>query len=103
MSDQDSAAQRSAAVANATQALAVKELTDEIGGIRKQFKALWISVGVIGTITLILAILTILPRFGIRIGGGYAGRMGAGTTNGQQYNGGNGSGGSLQAPTTTGQ
>ena len=74
MSDQQVAPAQSAVVANATQALAIQELSDEIGGIKKQFKALWIAVGVIGTITLILAILTILPRFGVRVGGSYSGR-----------------------------
>jgi hypothetical protein len=90
MSDQGVAPAQSAVVANATQALAIKELGEEIGGIKKQFKALWIAVGVIGTITLILAILTILPRFGVRVGGaGFPGRTGAGM-NGQQFDGGTG-------------
>jgi hypothetical protein len=102
MSDQDVAG-RPAVVANATQALAMQEMNDEISGIRKQFKALWISVGVIGTITLILAVLTLLPRFGVRIGGaGFAGR--AGFTNGQQFNGGGTSGtNGTQQQTTPGQ
>ena len=99
MSDQSAADARPAAIANATQALAIKELTEEIGGVRKQFKALWIAVGVIGTITLILAILTILPRFGVRVGGtGFPGRTGTGM-NGQQFNGGTGT----QQQTTPGQ
>ena len=99
MSDQQVAPAQSAVVANATQALAIKELGDEIGGIKKQCKALWIAVGVIGTITLILAILTILPRFGVRVGGtGFPGRQGAGM-NGQQFNGGTGT----QQQTTPGQ
>ena len=97
MSDQNAAEARPAAVVNATQALAIQELNDDISGIRKQFRALWIAVGVIGTITLILAILTILPRFGVRMGGGgFAGRAGA--FNGQQFNGGAGG-----AQTTPGQ
>jgi hypothetical protein len=98
MSDQNVAPAPSAAVANATQALAIQELNDEIGGIKKQFRALWIAVGVIGTITLILAILTILPRFGVRVGGtGFPGRTGV--MNGQQFNGGTGT----QQQTTPGQ
>lgn len=94
MSDRDVVEARSAAVANATQALALQELGDEIGGIRKQFKALWIAVGVIGTITLVLAVLTVLPRFGVRVGGagGFPGRPGM---NGQQLNG---TGGTQQTP-----
>ena len=99
MSDQDVTPAQSAVVANATQALAIQELSDEIGGIKKQFKALWIAVGVIGTITLILAILTVLPRFGVRVGGaGFPGRAGTGM-NGQQLNGGTGT----QQQTTPGQ
>ncbi len=91
MSDQETAEGRSAAVANATQAVAIKQVNDEIGGIRKQLKALWIVVGVIGTITLIVAVLTLLPRFGVRIGGGaFPGR--GGLTNGQQFNGPGGTG-----------
>lgn len=101
MSDQETAAARPTAVASATQALAIQELTDEIGGIRKQFKALWIAVGVIGTITLILAVLTLLPRFGVRIGGvgAFPGRTGV--IGGQQFNGNAGAGGTQQ--TTPGQ
>ncbi len=103
MSDQEAAETRSAAVANATQALAIKQVNDEIGGIRKQLRTLWIVVSVIGTITLIVAILTLLPRFGVRIGGGgFQGRTGF--TNGQQLNGQGGAGalggtGTQQQPT----
>ncbi len=98
MSDQGAVETQSTAVANATQALAIKQVNDEIGGIRKQLKTLWIVVGVIGTITLIVAILTLLPRFGVRIGGGgFQGRTGF--TNGQQ-NGPGGTGGTgTQQPT----
>lgn len=86
MSDETSTVAKPVVAANAVQALAIQELSDEIGGIRKQFKALWIAVGVIGTITLILATLTILPRFGVRVGGvGVPNR--ANFTNGQQFNG----------------
>jgi hypothetical protein len=100
MSDQDAADTRPAAVVNATQVLAVQQLNDEIGGIRRQIKTLWIVVGVIGTITLILAVLTLLPRFGVRIGGGaFPGRTG--NFNGQQFNGPGGTGGTgTQQPTT---
>lgn len=102
MSDQDAAETRTAAVANATQALAIKELSDEIGGIRRQFRALWIAVGIIGTVTLVLAVLTLLPRFGVRMGGGaFQGRGGAGAVNGQQFND-NGAGSGTQQ-TTPGQ
>ena len=87
MSDQQVAPAQSAVVANATQALAIQELSDEIGGIKKQFKALWIAVGVIGVIVLILASLTVIQRVTT------ANRMGGfrnGTFNGQQVPGGTG-------------
>lgn len=103
MSDSGAAEARTAAVANATQALAIKELGDEIGGVRKQFRALWIAVGVIGTITLVLAVLALLPRFGIGIGGGgFPGRNRAGVTSGQFNDGGAGASGTQQQ-TTPGQ
>ena len=87
MSDQSAADARPAAIANATQALAIKELTEEIGGVRKQFKALWIAVGVIGVVVLILASLTVIERVTAanRIGG-----FRNGTFNGQQVPGGTG-------------
>jgi putative effector of murein hydrolase len=98
VSDQETGETRSSAVASATQAMAIKQVNDEIGGIRKQLKTLWIVVGVIGTITLILAILTLLPRFGVRLGGGaFPGR--SGFTNGQQLNGPGGTGGTGTQPT----
>jgi hypothetical protein len=71
MSDDNAAPTQSAAVANATQALAIKELKDEIGGIRKQFRAMWITIGIVGVITLICGALIILPRFGVHIGGSH--------------------------------
>jgi hypothetical protein len=99
MSDQDTAGTQSAAVANATQAMAVRQVKDELGDIKKQIKTLWIVVGVIGTVTLILAVLTLLPRFGVRLGG-FPARTGSGITNGQQFNGGAPGGGGTQQPTT---
>jgi hypothetical protein len=99
VSDQDTAGTHSAAVANATQAMAIRQVKDELGGIKKQIKTLWIVVGVVGTITLILAILTLLPRLGVRLGGGtFPGR--AGITNGQQFDGNAPGGGGTQQPTT---
>ena len=85
MSDQSPAPQPT--VVNATQALAIQELNDEMSGIKKQFKALWIAVGVIGVIVLILAALTVVQRVtaGNRIGG-----FRNGTFNGQQIPGGTG-------------
>lgn len=100
MSDQGAVEPQSAAVASATQAMAVRQVKDEIGGIKKQIRTLWIVVGVIGTITLILAILTLLPRIGVRIGGGdFQGR--SGFTNGQQFDGPGGTGGTGTQPPPT--
>ena len=95
MSDEVSSTQP-AVVVNATQALAIQELNDEMSGIKKQFKALWIAVGVIGVIVLILAALTVVQRVGAanRIGG-----FRGGTFNGQQVPGGPGT----QQQTTPGQ
>jgi hypothetical protein len=96
MSDQGSTPQ-SAVVANATQALAIQDLSDQMSGIKKQFKALWIAVGVIGVIVLILASLTVLQRVGVmNRGAGFRN----GTFNGQQVPGGTGTGGT-GAPQTT--
>ena len=85
MSDQSPAPQPT--VVNATQALAIQDLTAEVNGIKKQFKALWIAVGVIGVIVLILASLTVIQRVTAanRIGG-----FRNGTFNGQQVPGGTG-------------
>jgi hypothetical protein len=99
MSDQGAVETQSTAVASATQAMAIRQVKDEIGGIKKQIKTLWIVVGMVGTITLILAILTLLPRFGVRLGG-FPARTGSGITNGQQFNGPGGTGGTgTQQPT----
>jgi hypothetical protein len=99
MSDQGAVETQSAAVASATQAMAMRQVKDEIGGIKKQITTLWIAVSVIGVITLILAILTLLPRLGVRLGG-FPARTGSGITNGQQ-SGGNGPGGPGTQPPST--
>lgn len=91
----------SAVVANATQALAMKDLRESIDGLRKQVKVLWIAVAVIGVLTVVLAGSTLAARFlGVRtMGGRFQGR--GGTFNGQQLDNGTGSGGVQQqtAPT----
>jgi hypothetical protein len=43
--------------------------SDVVGGLQKQVRALWIVVGVTAFVVVILAIFTLLPRFGIRTGG----------------------------------
>jgi hypothetical protein len=80
MSDES---QVSPVVANAQQALAMKELGGRIDGLGKQVRALWVTVIVVGLIALVAAMFTLLPRIGIRMGGGqFSGRTG--TFNGQQ-------------------
>ena len=64
-------------VANATVALAIQTLKDEIGGVRKQVRALWIAVVVALVLIVVLSGFAILPRFfGVRVPGGFPGRQG---------------------------
>jgi hypothetical protein len=53
-------------VANAAQALAIKELGDTVEGVKKQVKRLWISFGVLAVVTVVLLVFTLVPslRFG---------------------------------------
>jgi hypothetical protein len=61
-------------VANAAAALAVKNVTDEVDGLKRQVKALWATVIVVAVLVLVLVALTLLPRFGISVfGGGFRG------------------------------
>jgi hypothetical protein len=43
--------------------------TDVVGSLQKQVRALWIVVGITAFLVVILAIFTLLPRFGVRMGG----------------------------------
>jgi hypothetical protein len=99
-------AQPNPAVANATQALAVKEANGRIDALAKQIKILWAVVAVVGILALVSAAFTLLPRFfGVRLGGGFQTRPS--NLNGQQFNGGQfngntgGGGGTQQVPQTT--
>jgi hypothetical protein len=97
MSDQTEV---SPVVANATQALAMKEMGGRIDALKKQITVLWVTVAIIGVIAIVGAGFTVAGRlFGSRLGGGFAGR--GGTFNGQQFNGGTGGTGTQQAPQTT--
>jgi hypothetical protein len=59
-------------VANATVALAIQTLNDEVGAVKRQVKNLWIAVVVALVLVVILAGFTILPRFfGIGMMGGF--------------------------------
>jgi hypothetical protein len=70
-------------VAEARKRLAAQEAGagDEIASLRKQVRALWIVTGVTLVLALVLAVFTLLPRFGVRMGG-FQGRPG-GFTPGQ--------------------
>lgn len=82
------------AVAAAQQALAVKEVSDRVDGLKKQVRALWITVAVIGVLVLVLAAFSIVGRFlGFRAMGGFGGGARFQQMNGQQFNGTGTSGG----------
>jgi hypothetical protein len=70
-------------VAEARKRLAAQEsgAGDELASLRKQVRALWIVTGVTLVLALVLAVFTLLPRFGVRMGG-FQGRPG-GFTPGQ--------------------
>jgi uncharacterized membrane protein YgcG len=55
------------AIANATQALAIKELGETVAGVKSSLKKLWISFAVLAVVTVILAVMTLVPslRFGM--------------------------------------
>jgi hypothetical protein len=54
-------------IANATQALAIKELGETIAGVKSSVKKLWISFAVLAVVTVILLVMTLVPslRFGM--------------------------------------
>lgn len=62
--------------AQAAMALAVQELDDDVGRLKKQVKALWAMVVVIAVVVIAVAAFTLVPRlFGVRMGG-FQGRAG---------------------------
>lgn len=98
MSDSTQAATaQTPAVAAAQQSLAVKEVNDRIDGLKKQVRALWIAVAVIGVLVIALAAFSVLGRvmgLGFRPNGARFQQM-----NGQQFNGtGTGTGGVQTTP-----
>jgi uncharacterized membrane protein len=97
MSDQSPAATPATpnpAVANATQALAIKELGETVAGVKKQVKTLWISFAVLAVVVVVLAVMTFVPslRFGLAGRSGFT-RGNFGTTNGSTFVPGGGTGG----------
>ena len=77
MSDQTPAMQAEAAqnpvIANATQALAIKELGETVAGVKKQVKTLWISFAALAVVTVVLLVLTLVPSLRFGMMGGRAG------------------------------
>jgi hypothetical protein len=62
--------QQTTVVASAQQALAIQDLNEDVVELRKKITTLWVVVIIVGVIALAGAVLTILPRFGVRVGGG---------------------------------
>jgi hypothetical protein len=117
MSDQTPAAApapANPAIANATQALAMKEIGETVAGVKKQLKTLWISFAVLTVVVVVLAVMTFVPslRFGMTGRSGFT-RGSFGTTNGSTFGGGTGgatggtsggaTGGTTGGSSTTGQ
>lgn len=76
-------------VAAARQIMAGQQasVTDDVAGLKKQIRALWITVGITLVLVVVIAAFTFLPRvFGVRMmgGGNFQGRPGNFQQNGQQ-------------------
>jgi hypothetical protein len=89
-------------VANAAQALAIKEIGEAVEGVKKQVKRLWISFGVLAVVTLVVAIMTFVPglRFGLAGRGNFQRGQFNGTFQGAPGATQGGGTGGTQAPTT---
>lgn len=86
-------------IANATQALAIKELGESVSALKKQVRTLWIVVIVVAVLTVASVALRFLPGLGFAGRGNFQGRFNQtnGTFQGPgggQFNGGTGNGGS---------
>ncbi|HEY5277468.1 MAG TPA: hypothetical protein VIK38_13235 [Coriobacteriia bacterium] len=57
-------------IANAQQALAVKELGEAVAGMKQKMKTMWITVIVLAVVTLVLVVLTALPFMGVNLRAG---------------------------------
>ena len=75
-------------IANATQALAIKELGESVASVKGSIKKLWISFAVLAVVTVILAVMTFVPSLRFGLGGA------RGTFNRGQFT----NGGTFQAP-----
>ena len=59
--------------------LAVRELGDDVGRVKRQVRSLWITVIITVAVVVVLAVFTLLPRlFGVSVlgGGGFRGQNG---------------------------
>jgi len=63
------AAAANPAIANATQALAVKELGETVAGLKRSVKKLWISVIVVAVLTVAVGVTTFVPSLRMGLGG----------------------------------
>jgi hypothetical protein len=54
-------------IASAQQALAVKELSEAVAGMRSKFRTLWIVVAVVAVIAVASAVFSIGPMFGLNL------------------------------------
>ena len=72
MSDQAPVQAQNPVIANATQALAIKELGETVAGVKNTIKKLWISFAVLAVVVVVLAVMTFVPslRFGLSGRGG---------------------------------
>jgi len=68
-------------IANATQALAIKELTETVSGVKKSIKKLWIAVIIVGVLGVGLGGYSVAQRF-IGFGMGTRPNWQRGTTTG---------------------
>ncbi|HEY5467636.1 MAG TPA: hypothetical protein VIK85_00860 [Coriobacteriia bacterium] len=105
MSDQDTTPVPAGnpVIANAQQALAVKELGEAVADMKQKMKTIWITVIVLAVVTLVLVVLTALPFMGVNLRAGGFNR--AQFQNGTFQRGTGGTGGTTGAPsgTTPGQ
>ena len=96
MSDETSTPAPSAVAANAQQALAIKDLSNDVSALKKQVKALWITVVIVAVIVVVLAGFTIVGRLSAARPDSVAAGFRTGTFNGQTFNGGGTGGGTTQ-------
>lgn len=91
-------------IANATQALAIKEIGDTVAGVKKQIKTLWIAFIVLAVVTVAGLGFALGPRLLMGNRGNFRGQFnGANGTFQGPANGGTGTGGAGAPGTVPGQ